>query len=103
MSSNSAIGTIETAAAQIAALSTADIIAKFGRGAADTGSPEVQVALITQRIEQIAAHTKKNAKDYHSLRGLLSLVSQRKRLLTYLKNESVERYKTLIAALGLRK
>ncbi|HTO86091.1 MAG TPA: 30S ribosomal protein S15 [Thermoanaerobaculia bacterium] len=69
----------------------------------DTGSPEVQVALLTNRIGYLTEHFKSNAKDHHSRRGLLKLVSRRRRLLDYLKNESPERYQKLIDRLGLRK
>lgn len=69
----------------------------------DTGSPEVQVALLTNRIAYLTEHFKTNAKDHHSRRGLLKLVSRRRRLLDYLKDESPERYSRLIERLGLRK
>jgi small subunit ribosomal protein S15 len=69
----------------------------------DTGSPEVQVALLTERIKQLTEHFKKFAKDHNSRRGLLMLVGTRRRLLTYLKDTSVDRYKGLIERLGLRK
>jgi small subunit ribosomal protein S15 len=81
-------------------------IAKFGRGtnkSTDTGSPEVQVALITQRINELNQHFAKFPKDHHSNRGLLKLVGQRKRLLNYLKGNEPTRYNSLITALGLRK
>ena len=69
----------------------------------DTGSPEVQVALLTNRITYLTDHFKTNAKDHHSRRGLLKLVSRRRRLLDYLKSESPERYHRLIERLGIRK
>ncbi len=69
----------------------------------DSGSPEVQVALLTTRINNLTGHFKKHVKDFHSRRGLLKLVGQRRRLLTYLKTESAARYNKLIADLGLRK
>jgi small subunit ribosomal protein S15 len=69
----------------------------------DTGSPEVQVALITSRINELTEHFKLHPKDHHSRRGLLMMVSRRKRLLEYLKRKGIERYKRLIKALGLRK
>jgi small subunit ribosomal protein S15 len=69
----------------------------------DSGSPEVQVALITERINYIQEHLRANKHDHHSRRGLLKLVGQRRRLLAYLNNTDVERYRTLIARLGLRK
>ena len=80
-----------------------EIIRTFARGEADTGSPEVQVALLTARINHLTEHLRTHAKDHHSRRGLLMLVGQRKRLLTYLRNKEIERYRTLIAQLGLRK
>lgn len=69
----------------------------------DTGSPEVQVALLTKRIEELTLHFKTHSKDNHSRRGLLKLVSQRRRLLDYLKRQSTERYQQVIAKLGIRK
>ncbi len=81
----------------------AEIIEKFGRGTADTGSPEVQVALLTARINELQDHFKAHKKDHHSRRGLLKMVGRRRRLLDYLKGKSQERYQTLIGELGLRK
>lgn len=69
----------------------------------DTGSPEVQVALLTERIEDLTEHLKTHVKDHHSRRGLLKLVGQRRRLLNYLDNNDVERYRALITKLGLRR
>ena len=69
----------------------------------DTGSPEVQVTLLTGRIQELTGHFEKNPKDLHSKRGMMALISRRKKLLTYLKDESLERYHKLIAGLGLRK
>jgi len=69
----------------------------------DTGSPEVQVALLTERINNLSSHFEKNPKDHHSRRGLLKMIGARKRHLAYLKNKSVERYQTLIQRLGLRR
>ena len=80
-----------------------EVIAGFKQGEADTGSPEVQVALITARISYLADHFKTHKKDHHSRRGLLKLVSRRRRLLDYLKGKDVDRYRKLIADLGLRK
>lgn len=88
------------------ALATAkktEVIEKFKTHATDTGSPEVQVALITERINGLTDHFKAHQKDHHSRRGLLMLVSQRKRLLEYLKGKNTERYRALIQSLGLRK
>ncbi len=79
------------------------IIEKFARGAGDTGSPEVQVAIWTTRIKQLTEHFKAHKHDHHSRRGLLKMVSRRRRLLTYLKNKDYDRYKALIGSLGLRK
>lgn len=76
---------------------------KYGRHEKDTGSPEVQVALLTSRIEQLSTHFKKHVNDLHSMRGLFALVSRRKRLLNYLKGENVERYRHTISELGIRK
>jgi small subunit ribosomal protein S15 len=80
-----------------------EIIEKFGRGGQDTGSPEVQIALLTARIEQLQLHFTTHKHDHHSRRGLLKLVGQRRRLLAYLKSKDVPRYRELIQALGLRK
>ena len=80
-----------------------DIIDKFKRGEKDTGSTEVQVALLTARIRQLTEHMMANRHDYHSQRGLLQLVGQRRRLLNYLSREDVGRYNKLIKRLGLRK
>ncbi len=79
------------------------IITKFARGENDTGSPEVQVALLTQRILDLTEHFKVHKHDHHSRRGLLKLTGQRRRLLNYLRSQDVERYRKTIADLGLRK
>lgn len=79
------------------------IIEKFRRGEADTGSPEVQVALLSARISQLTSHFETHKKDHHSRRGLLKLVGQRRRLLDYVKSRDVGRYKALITELNLRK
>ena len=81
----------------------AELIAAYGRKEGDTGSPEVQVALLTQRINELTAHLKANPKDHHSRRGLLMLVGKRRRLLAYLMKNDLEGYRTLIKRLGLRK
>ncbi len=81
----------------------AKIVGEYQQAKNDTGSPEVQVALLTSRISYLTEHFKSNKKDHHSRRGLLALVSQRRKLLDYLKRENVERYQTLIGRLGLRK
>ncbi len=82
---------------------TSKIITDYGRVPNDTGSPEVQVALLSARIEDLSKHFANHAKDHHSRRGLLKMVNQRRRLLGYLKTKDGERYKTLIERLGLRR
>ncbi len=79
------------------------IIAEYGRSEGDTGSPEVQVAILTARIQELTEHLKNNQKDHHSRRGLLKMVGQRRGMLAYLKKTDIERYRALIAKLGLRK
>ncbi|MCR4705537.1 MAG: 30S ribosomal protein S15 [Lachnospiraceae bacterium] len=79
------------------------IINEYARTAGDTGSPEVQVAVLTARIAELTAHLQENPKDHHSRRGLLKMVGQRRGLLSYLKKKDIERYRTLIEKLGLRK
>jgi small subunit ribosomal protein S15 len=79
------------------------IIAEYGRSEGDTGSPEVQVAVLTERIRELTEHLKVNPKDHHSRRGLLKMVGQRRGLLDYLKRKDIEGYRTLIARLGIRK
>ncbi|HQT43655.1 MAG: 30S ribosomal protein S15 [Halothiobacillus sp.] len=81
----------------------AQVLSDYARGAADTGSPEVQVALLTHRIVHLTDHFAEHKKDHHSRRGLLKLVNQRRKLLDYLKSKDVARYQDLIARLGLRK
>ena len=81
----------------------AAIIAEFATHEGDTGSPEVQVALLTARINHLNDHFKENEKDHHSRRGLLKMVGRIKGLLNYLKSKDIERYRALIAKLGLRK
>ena len=81
----------------------AEIIAAYGRKPGDTGSPEVQVALLTERINSLNEHLQINKKDHHSRRGLLKMVGKRKGLLNYLKQNDLESYRTLIEKLGLRK
>jgi small subunit ribosomal protein S15 len=85
------------------AIEKAKIVEKYQITKNDTGSPEVQAALMTDRIAYLTEHFKTNAKDHHSRRGLLALVSQRRKLLDYLKRQSLERYQGLIKSLGLRK
>ncbi len=79
------------------------IITNFKKHEFDTGSPEVQIALLTERIKHLTEHFKTNKKDFHSRRGLLMLVGRRRRLLDYLKKRAVERYAAIIAELGLRR
>ena len=81
----------------------AEIIKTYGRTPEDTGSPEVQVAVLTARIEELTEHLKVHHKDHHSRRGLLKMVGQRRGLLAYLKKVDIERYRALIERLGLRK
>lgn len=80
-----------------------EIMAEYGRHEGDTGSPEVQIALLTARINHLNEHLKLNKKDHHSRRGLLLMVGQRRGLLDYLKSTDIEGYRSLIAKLGLRK
>ena len=80
----------------------AQIIAEYGRDASDSGSAEVQVALLTQRIRELTEHLKIHKKDHHTRRGLLMLVGKRRRLLTYIKKTDIQRYRDLIARLGIR-
>ena len=80
-----------------------DVIKAHARAASDTGSPEVQVALLTARINDLTPHFKTHAKDHHGRRGLVKLVNQRKKLLSYLKGKDADRYLALIQKLGLRK
>ena len=79
------------------------VITKFRLHEGDTGSPEVQIALLSQRIDYLTDHFKVHRKDHHSRRGLLKLVGQRRRLLDYLKRSNVERYRTVVGSLSLRK
>ena len=81
----------------------AEIIAQFARAENDTGSPEVQVALLTAQINDLQGHFKEHKHDHHSRRGLIRMVNQRRKLLDYLKGKDVTRYSALIAALGLRR
>lgn len=80
-----------------------EIIQKYGRHEGDTGSPEVQVALLTAHINELNEHLKKNPNDHHSRRGLMKMVGRRRNLLAYLQKKDIERYRALIATLGLRK
>ncbi|MCX9156954.1 30S ribosomal protein S15 [Niveibacterium sp. 24ML] len=87
----------------IATTQKAQIVADFQRAKGDTGSPEVQIALLTARINDLTGHFKAHTKDHHSRRGLLAMVSQRRKLLDYLKRKEVDRYRSVIERLGLRK
>jgi small subunit ribosomal protein S15 len=80
-----------------------DLIETHRKHESDTGSPEVQIALLTERINSLTEHFKIHKKDHHSRRGLLKLVGQRRRLLDYLKNKNIERYRDIITKLGIRK
>ena len=80
-----------------------EIIAEFAQSEGDTGSPEVQIALLTARIEKLNVHFQMHKKDHHSRRGLLQLVGKRRNLLNYLKDNDIERYRAIVAKLGLRK
>jgi small subunit ribosomal protein S15 len=81
----------------------AELVDKFGRSQGDTGSAEVQVALMTERINELTEHLRNHTKDHHSRRGLLMLVGKRRRLLRYLERSDVERYRSLVSELGLRR
>ena len=80
-----------------------DVVGSYGRSAGDTGSPQVQIALLTRRIEELTEHLRTHKKDHHSRRGLLKLVGQRRRLLNYLQKRDLEGYRSLIKELGLRR
>ncbi len=81
----------------------AEIIAKYGNGEGDTGSPEVQVAILTARINDLNQHFKDHPHDHHSRRGLLKMVGQRRNMLAYLKSKDINRYREIVKQLGLRK
>jgi len=87
----------------VATLDKSKIVTDFQRAKGDTGSPEVQVAILTARINDLTGHFKAHVKDHHSRRGLLKMVSRRRKLLDYLKSRNVDAYRTLIERLGLRK
>ena len=97
------IPTGELSMAQIAALSKQQIIGKFATKQGDTGSPEVQIAISTQKIYNLTKHLEENPKDNHSRRGLLKIISKRRRILFYLQDKDKKRYKELIKSLGLKK
>jgi small subunit ribosomal protein S15 len=79
------------------------LITEHRRGETDTGSPEVQIAVLTTRIQQLTEHVRRHAQDHHSRRGLLQMVGKRRRLLEYLRREDIERYRALVQRLGLRR
>jgi small subunit ribosomal protein S15 len=81
----------------------AELVGKYGRSEGDTGSAEVQVALLTERINHLTGHLREHGKDHHSRRGLLMLVGKRRRLLRYLERSDLERYRALVADLGIRR
>ena len=87
----------------MAQINKQEIIEKYGRTPSDTGSPEVQIALLSARITLLTDHLKEHKKDHHSRRGLLKMVGQRRGLLAYLKKTDIERYRSIVAELGLRK
>ena len=93
----------ETKEMPLAKARKSEVIEKFRTHDADTGSPEVQVAILTERITYLTGHFKTHQKDHHSRRGLLKLVGQRRRLLDYLKEKDINRYRTIIQDLGLRR
>jgi len=93
----------KTAAPTVAELSRSEIIEQYATHEGDTGSPEVQIALLTRRIDDLTEHLKTHKKDHHSRRGLLKMVGQRRRLLNYLQASDVERYRAIVKQLKLRK
>ena len=102
MTGQKAIIMIKEEAIMVSSEQKKEIIEKYGRGANDTGSPEVQIALLTARILDLQEHFKSHPKDHHSKRGLLKLVGQRRNMLAYLKKIDINRYRTLVESLGLR-
>lgn len=87
----------------LTAAQKAEVVTEYGHNQGDTGSPEVQVALLTRRIEGLSSHFASHKQDHHSRRGLLRMVNQRRKLLDYVKRSDLERYRQLIARLGLRR
>lgn len=81
---------------------TAELIKEFGKGEADSGSAEVQVAILSERIKNLTEHLKEHKKDHHSRRGLMMLIGKRRSLLKYIKNRDIEEYRTLIKKIGIR-
>lgn len=90
-------------AVKLSAMQPQDVVKKYQINSQDTGSPEVQVALLTRRLEILTKHFSTNPKDHHSRRGMMNIISQRKQMLQFLRRESVERYRKTLSALGLRK
>lgn len=90
-------------AVSLAGMEPQEVIKKYQINSQDTGSPEVQVALLTRRLEILTKHFSTNPKDHHSRRGMMNIISQRKQMLQFLRGESVERYRNTLSALGLRK
>ncbi len=84
-------------------MSKKDTVAEFGKHGTDTGSPDVQIALVTERINHLTEHLKTHPKDHHSRRGLLMLVGRRRRMLDYVRDRDITRYRELVAKLGLRR
>ena len=84
-------------------ISKLEIISKYGKSATDTGSPEVQIALLSERITELTEHLKVHKKDHHSRRGLLMMVGRRRGLLNYVKEQDIERYRDIVKKLGLRR
>jgi small subunit ribosomal protein S15 len=87
----------------IKGMNNSDVIKKFKINEKDTGSPEVQIALITKRLDHLSGHFSKNPNDIHSQRGMFTMINRRKTLLQYLRKENIDRYRSTISALGLRK
>ncbi len=96
-------GDVEAANVALADRSRSEVIAAFARQEGDVGSPEVQIALLTKRIQELTLHFKANKHDQHSMRGMLRMISRRKKLLAYLRANHIDRYRAVLAALGLRK
>ena len=94
---------VATGSLNLAGKDPSEVVKKFQRNSQDCGSPEVQIALLTRRLEILSKHFSTNPKDHHSRKGMMDIISRRKRMLHYLRHEDVARYRTTIAALGLRK
>jgi small subunit ribosomal protein S15 len=102
------LGSVRTPCASLSAVpltkeAKSDVIQRFAKHEGDTGSPEVQIALLTARINELTEHLREHRKDHHSRRGLLMMVGQRRRLLDYLRRQDIDRYRGLVSELGLRK